>query len=103
MKLEIEQRQLKRFILLYELYKESKANTRKSVDFMKLADKNGIKNGSYESFKQYLTDEGFIHFSDTQSEDCTINHLGVKTIERALTFPNERSENFPSFTSLDLS
>jgi hypothetical protein len=103
MKLEIEKRQLKRFILLYELYKETKGNTRKAIDFMKLAADNGIKNGNYETFKQYLTEEGFIHFSDTSLEDCTITHEGIKIIEHAIMFPKERSENFASFDDMELS
>jgi hypothetical protein len=102
MRLEIEKRQVKRFTLLYELYKETKANSNKSVDLMKLADKNEIKNGNYESAKQYLHDEGYIHFPDTSFEDCKINHEGIKIVEKAVTFPDDRSENFPSFKEMDL-
>lgn len=100
MKAEIEQRQVKRFIVLYELYKEVKANTEKEIKLFELAAKSGIKNGVFEEAAAYLAAEGLIDHG--YGDIYKITHQGKKTVEQVVCFPDDSFDQFPPFKDMGI-
>lgn len=100
MKTEIEERQYKRFVVLYALYKETKGNTQKVINLKELANKEGIKNGVFEEAYSYLKAEGFINSGNPIT--VGISHEGVKAVEESVKFPEKTMLLFPSFKDMGL-
>jgi predicted transcriptional regulator len=101
MKEEIESRQHKRFLVLNELYKESKGNTSTTIDLLKLAFNVGVKNGIFLEAAGYLLDEKLIGANITgNSYRASITHKGKKAIEYTYKFPDEATEYFPSLNEM---
>jgi len=100
MKTEIEQRQTNRFIVLYEVYKDSKASTTTTVKIAELASEKGIKNGLYKEAIRYLKDAGLI--SKEGENTGSITHEGVKIIEFIITHPEDGTDLFPSFKDMGI-
>ena len=101
MKSEIELRQTDRFIILYNLYKETSGRIEKHVDILNIAAKHDIKNGNYKEAYKYLVDEGYIKLSH-QAHHATITHSGKKVVETITTNPDEKISNFPTFNDMHL-
>lgn len=100
MKTEIEQRQCDRFRVLYETYKNCKADVSVTVKIGDLAAAQGIKNGSFKEAIRYLKDEYLI---DKQGQQTgSITHEGVKIVEYIITHPEEATELFPAFKDMGI-
>jgi hypothetical protein len=100
MKTEIEQRQCNRFIVLYAVYKESKADTNIKVNVAELAAQKGIKNGVFKEASAYLRAELLI--GNVSEQIANITHEGVKIIEYIITHPDEATAIFPSFKDMGI-
>lgn len=100
MRTDIEQRQTNRFIVLYEVYKESKADTNISVRTTDLAAAKGVKNGIFKEALVYLIDEGFL--TSVINSQGKITHGGVKIVEYIITHPDESTDLFPSFKDMGI-
>lgn len=98
MKTEIEQRQCDRFRILYETYKDSKADTSIKVRISELAADKNIKNGIFKAAFKYLCDEGLLSSNGAQTGQIT--HGGVKLVEYVLTHEDTPTELFPAFNSM---
>lgn len=100
MKTEIEQRQCDRFRVLYETYKDCKADINITVKIADLAAAQGIKNGVFKQAIRYLKDEGFI---DKQGQQTgSITHEGIKIVEYVVTHPEEATDLFPAFKDMGI-
>lgn len=100
MRTEIEQRQCNRFIVLYEVYKESKADTAVKVKAADLAAAKGIKNGVFKEAVTYLRTEGLLGTPGEQTANIT--HEGVKTVEYIITHPDEATDIFPAYKDMGI-
>ena len=125
METEIEQRQCNRFVVLYEVYKEAKADTTISVKVVDLAAAKGVKNGIFKEALAYLVDEGFLTGLINHKGGITIltpscvmpplgfltglinhkggiTHEGVKIVEYIITHPNDSTDLFPAFKEMGI-
>lgn len=100
MKTEIEQRQCDRFSVLYEAYKDSKADMNAVVKIADLAATKGIKNGVFKEAVNYLKEEGFLGKQGSQT--ATITHEGVKIVEYVVTHPEDATDLFPAFKDMGI-
>jgi len=100
METEIEQRQCNRFVVLYEVYKEAKADTTISVKVVDLAAAKGVKNGIFKEALAYLVDEGFL--TGLINHKGGITHEGVKIVEYIITHPNDSTDLFPAFKEMGI-
>lgn len=100
---EIEQRQCNRFIVLYEVYKQAKADTEQAIGAMELAAAKGIKNGVFKECISYLKSEGLLRGSQSASIGSVyLSHSGVKIVEFIVTNPEEKTDQFPSFKDMGI-
>lgn len=100
MKAEIEERQFKRFKVLYEIYKESKGSTTKQVKIKELAARHNIKNGFLEEVEDYLHKEQLIRL--IADSEVVITHTGKKIVEEVVLNPAERTQLFPAFNEMGI-
>lgn len=101
MRTEIEYRQTLRFQLLYEVYAATNGSSTKAVNILHLAADAGIKNGKFKEAAAYLFDEKYLS-DELRGVKAILTHKGKKVIEFAVTHPEERQSDFPSFKDMGL-
>ena len=102
METEIEFKQYRRFVVLNALYKATKGNTSQAENLQEIAASVNIKNGNFEDVIECLPEDGFVKQTGMGSPLYFITHVGKKAIEKAYSFPNERSEHFPSLKNMGI-
>lgn len=102
METEIEFKQYRRFLVLNALYKKINGNTSLPEDLWTIGSSLNIKNGNFEDVLECLTEDGFVKQTGIGSSLYTITHTGKKIVEKVYSFPNERSEHFPSLKDMGI-
>lgn len=92
---EVDERQSNRLKILYKLYCESLTNP---IKIYEISFEMGIRNGKYQEASNYLNNEGLITLKDNAM--AIITHYGIKTIEAAITNPDERTDIFPPLNEI---
>lgn len=102
MKKEIEFKQYACFLLLNALYRKTKGSTVLAEDLFQIAILLNIKDLDFEDILEGLSEGGFVKRTGMGSPLFFLTHVGKKEIERAYSFPNERSEHFPSLKDMGI-
>lgn len=102
METEIEFKQYRRFQVLNALYKKTKGSTSQAEDLQQIAASVSIKNGNFEDAMECLSEDGFVKQIGIGSPLYYLTHTGKKAIEKVYSFPNERSEHFPSLKDMGI-
>ena len=102
METEIEFKQYRRFLVLNALYKKTKGNTSQEENLQLIAASVNVKNGNFEDVLECLPEDGFIKQTGLGSSLYFLTHAGKKEVERAYSFPTQRSEHFPSLKDMGI-
>jgi hypothetical protein len=102
METEVEYKQYRRFLVLNALYKRTNGNTSQAEDLQQIAASVDIKNGNFEDALECLPEDGFVKQLGMGSTVVFLTHVGKKAVERVYSFPNERSEHFPSLKEMGI-
>ncbi len=91
----IEQKQKRRYKLLFELFKATKGKEHENVDFMEVANKAGFDETEASEIYEYFTSEGL--FEDRMVVwGVTLSHKAIVEVENSITNPMKSTEHFSS-------
>jgi predicted transcriptional regulator len=95
------EKQMNRFHILFELYKQSDANIDYATDVQILAYNQGVSFKAFTTAWKYLQMEEMIKIRPGGSGYiANITHRGIKAVEEVFQDENERTYYFPAYREM---
>lgn len=105
----INENQMYRFQILWELYKQTNADIDQAYDLRELSNQIGIGNRSFQAAYKYLYMQDLISMRPASEGNggnmssnymASITHRGIKAVEEAFRFANKATEYFPAYREM---